>query len=339
MEKNNIRKIAELAGVSASTVSCVLNNKPGVGTETRNKVLQIIEQENYSPGRKDPRSVLKRIFNIYLVIDEMTSVENLFYASILDNMVSIAGKNGYNIVMTNKFETFQSSSVANSIKQNTVDGIVFFHDIDTETLVFLRQTQVPFVVVDSHQRDAPYTRVCVNYNVAAYTATKYLIEQGHRDIGFISGTYIPDFYITTFHGFCRALSEYQILIRPQWLKSSACDFDTAYKCMDDILHCKEYPSAIVCSSDLFALAAMQCIQDYGYKIPKDFSVTGIDDLNISKIFYPALTTVHLNTQEIAQKAIDLLSKQITSQDSSLQETSFVVSDVLIIRSSSSRNPR
>lgn len=333
MAKVTIKRIAELAGVSTTTVSYVLNNKPGISEATRIRVQEIMEQENYTPNSNTLRLAARRSRNIYLIIDEFISFGNLFYSVILDSITLAAEKYGYNIVVSNKHESFQASAAARAIGEGMVDGVVFLHDLDPETLQFLQQSQTPFVAIDSHRQDAPYIRVCADYDMASYIVTKHLIDLGHRRIAFIGQAELPDFYIATFRGCCRALTEHKLLLHPQWLQSDACDFESAYQSMENILKCEELPTGIVCATDLFALAAMQCAQVNGYKIPADFSVVGIDDLNNSKIFYPTLTTIYLDPYEFAAQAMRLLHDQIVSQDLSSQESFTVRSDQLVVRNS------
>ena len=98
MARTTIRKIAELAGVSTTTVSYVLNNRPGIGEETRAKVQAIMEQEHYAPAMNTARTLPRRSNYIYLMIDEFTSFGNLFYSTLLDSMSVVAEKYGYNII-------------------------------------------------------------------------------------------------------------------------------------------------------------------------------------------------------------------------------------------------
>lgn len=338
MAKPTIKRIAELAGVSTTTVSYVLNDRPGISEETRAKVKAIMEQEQYNPSANVLRANARRSGNIYMMIDEFTSFGNLFYSTILDSISVAAEKFGYNIVLSNKFESFQASSAAKAIQLGTADGVVFLHDVDSETLLFLQQHQTPFVVIDSHKKDASYMRVCADYDHAAHEVTDYLIKLGHTRIAFIGQASFPDFYVTTFRGCCRALTEHKLTIHPQWLQSDAYDFESAYQCMENILNCDELPTGIVCATDLFALAAMQCTQTRGYRIPEELSFVGIDDLNSSSVYFPTLTTIHLDHYEFAEQAVKLLNKQIMAGDPHLFETATLRSDQLIVRNSTGPAP-
>lgn len=338
MAKTTIRRIAELAGVSTTTVSYVLNNRPGISEETRAKVQAIMEQEHYSPASGVLPTTSRRSNNLYLMIDEFSSFGNLFYSTILD-AVSVTAENlGYNVVLSNKFESFQSCSAARAIKQGIADGVIFLHDLDADVLLFLQQHKTPFVVIDSHKKEAPYMRVRADYKSAAHTVTKYLISQGHQKLAYIGPASFPDLYISTFRGFCQALTESKLNIYPEWLQADAYDFASAYECMENILSCDELPTGIVCATDLFALGAMQCTQAHGYRIPADFSFVGMDDIYSSALFFPPLTTVHLDHAEFAEQAVKLLHKQITSGDPHSFETSVLRSNQLIVRNSTGPVP-
>lgn len=333
MEKISIKKIAEIANVSTTTVSYIINNKPGISQSTRDRVLRVMEEEGYTPVKNRPRSEHNNQRNIYLMIDDYASFGNLFYSTILDICSAAATKSGYNLVLSNIEDSFRSTSAAKAIHNGTAMGMIFLHDVDAETLVFLRQENIPFVVIDAHRRDPGYTRVCFDYETAAYTVTKHLIELGHSKLGFIGERTIPDFYTSTFNGFCRALSENHLVIHPAWLQAEACDIDSASQCMKNILEFSEHPTGIVCATDSFALASMHCVQENGYSVPNDFSFVGIDDLDISRIYFPPLTTVHIDLFEMAEKAIEFLDKQITANNPNMSDVYTLKSNKLIVRKS------
>lgn len=339
MAKTTIRKIAELAGVSTTTVSYVLNNRPGISEETRANVLAIMEQEHYTPSAGNTGAVSRRSNNIYLMIDEFSSFGNLFYSTILDAVSVTAEKLGYNVVLSNRFESFQACSAGRAVKQGIAAGVIFLHDVDADVLLFLQQHQTPFAVIDSHKKEAPYMRVRADYQRAAYTVTRYLISQGHRKLAYIGPTAFPDLYVATFRGFCQALTESKLNIYPEWLQSDAYDFASASACMENILNCGELPTGVVCATDLFALGAMQRAQIRGYRIPAELSFVGMDDIYSSALFFPPLTTIHLDHAEFAEQAVKLLHKQITAGDPHIFETSVLRSDQLIVRNSTGPAPK
>ena len=330
MKGPSMRKIAELAGVSVATVSYALNNKPGISPATRQRILQISEEEQYAHRSGTPtQSVLQKY--LYLVIDDLSCFSNLFYASILDIVATTAAKYGYDVVLCDQAISFQSTTAAAAARRGLAAGVLFFHDVDLDTTIFLRNHNIPFVIIDSHCQTAGTAHVSVDYETAVFTAAQHLIDLGHRNLAFIGQKELPAFYIATFGGFCRAMKESKLSLRPQWIKDAACDFDSAYRCMEEILQSERHPSGIVCATDHFALAAMRCVQDRGYTIPKDFSFVGVDDLPFSQIYFPPLTTVHIDVSGLAEQAVEYLHGQICSEKTTFIHT--IRSDDLIIRAS------
>ena len=120
MKKNNIKRISQLAGVSTTAVSFVLNNKPGVSEKTRQKVLRIIEEENYTPNVNSRRLILKRSFNILVVIDPVCALDNLFYSTILQSIIVSGQALGYSTVVTTCCGPIERSPAAADISQRCV---------------------------------------------------------------------------------------------------------------------------------------------------------------------------------------------------------------------------
>jgi LacI family purine nucleotide synthesis repressor len=332
MEKLNIKKISEMAGVSTTAVSFVLNNKKGVSEKTRKKILDIIERENYTPNVNSRRLILKRSFNIFLVLDnDISTLENLFYSAVINGIVGKANKLGYNVVLSLKTASFEKSPLMQAIKQNNADGVIFLQDIDNETIYELRKIKIPYVVIDSQKANPEYVCVKSNYELSSYVATKYLIDCGHKRIAFIGMSKIPDFYISTFNGYKRAISEQSLSFYPDWIQSDAYDETSAYNCMKNILNSNEVPTAVFCAGDIYAIGGMNCAYDMGYKVPYDISFSSVDNITASEYCRPKLTTIDIDKVEMGEKAIELLDAQINNN---LPEKVYVIkSDKIIVRDS------
>lgn len=306
----NIKDIAKKAGVSVATISYVVNNKPGVGAGTRKRILSLIEQEKFIPNMNSRRLTMKRSFNYYMAIDYNSPINNMFYSEILHEMTSACADSGYNVVLLNYTNDNISELITNIKIQGNADAFFFMHDIDEKAYNTLYSLELPFVVIDSHLKNAPYPTVRIDYELAMYTVTNYLIEQGHKDIAFVSTTRIPEYYMATFNGFKKVMEENNLSCNPEWIKSEAKDMESAYRCMVDILKTGSNPSAVVCAGDIFALACMNCAQRKGFQVPEEISFISIDDLAISKIFHPPLTTLRIDPQEMVKKAVESIKSQI-----------------------------
>ena len=320
-----------MAGVSPSAVSFVINGRPGVSGETRLKIKKIIEKTGFQPNVSASRLVFKRSFNIALDMHTVgNSLDDLFYVSILRGLLVQSKKYGYNIVFAEIDEVNGSAVLPNIIRNHDTDGIIFMQSPSAAVLAALGSLDIPFVAVDAHERDVPYTCVYVDYELASYASTSCLIENGHRKIAFISKGSVPHFYLQTFHGFCRALEKHEISIPPDWIQVTATDEASGYTCMENILSGKNIPTAVFCAVDSFAFGAMKCAQNHGYNVPEDISFSGVDNIFISDYFKPSLTTVLIDKEQIGALAMDLIVEKIAGRE---VQSVTVPSDKLVIRDS------
>ncbi|MCL1896597.1 MAG: LacI family transcriptional regulator [Clostridiales bacterium] len=334
MAKITIRDIANMAGVSPAAVSFVINDRPGVSDETRRKIKKIIEKTGFQPSVNASRLVYRRSFNIALDMHNVgASLNDLFYVSILRGLLDQSKKYGYNIVFTEIEEVHNEAVLPKIIRNHDTDGIILMQSPSTAALTALSSLDIPFVAVDAHEKGAPYTCVYVDYELASFVSTSHLIENGHRKIAFISKGSVPDFYIQTFQGFCRAVEKCDISIPPDWIQVTADDEASAYACMERILSGKSIPTAVFCAVDSFAFGAMKCAQNHGFQVPGDISFSGVDNTLISDYFKPSLTTVSIDKERIGALAMDLIVEKIAGKTAG---SVTVPSDNLVIRESVKR---
>ena len=306
-----IKQVAEMAGVSISAVSIVLNNRKGVSAETRSRIQQIIHETGYTPNVNSRRLLLQRSFNILVALDPRTSqLGDVFYATVLNHIVQRSAELGYNIVLTSNSAQYHGSALSNAIAQHNADGVIFFGDPTPDVQRNLTAGNVLYVVVDSQHTNPPYACVCSDYAKSAYAATKYLITKGHKKIGLIGMDRIPDFFLHSFTGYKSALEEAGLPAQMNWIHSSAYDEESARHCIQKIMQAPDTPTAIYCTGDILAIGAMSYLQEHGYVLPRDLSIIGIDDIALSKYYYPPLTTVRVDKKQMGDLAIDLLDELI-----------------------------
>ncbi len=192
MPKANIRQIAQAAGVSVAAVSYVLNGKPGVSAGTRERILKVIQETNYTPNMNSRRLSCRKSFNLFLVTDPESTLTNLFYSSIVGALLSECMARGYNLVLSSREAHFSESAAYRAILESNTDGLIFLFAPDADTLKLLRQEGTPFVVVDDHSTEPEYSCVQADYALATRTATEYLLQLGHRKIALLGRSDLPD---------------------------------------------------------------------------------------------------------------------------------------------------
>lgn len=331
MEKLTIKEIAKLAGVSPTAVSFVINNKKGVSENTRKKVTEVIEKTNFVPSLNSRRLFFKKSYNISLVIQQTSSpFSDLFYYEITNGILEKSKEFGYNIVFTDISIKDNLVKIPDIIKYNDTDGIIFYQDTESAILREIDKLNIPYVIVDAHSTSNDFTSINADSELLAYTATKFLIEHGHVDIALICSSYIPEYYIQIFTGYKNALEEVRVSISPYWIQNNAFDELSAYNCMDNIFKNASKFSAVFCAGDIFAIGAIRCAKDKGYRVPEDISFIGIDDIILSRYIEPALTTIKIDKALMGRLAMDLLVKKINGNN---VENIILESNNIVVRNS------
>lgn len=312
-----ISDIAKLANVSKTTVSFVLNNKEGISEQTRQKVLSIIEQTNYKPTLNSRRLYFQKSFTIAVVFDKsIPAFGNLFYFDIMNALLKRCLVYNYALIYSEFALVGDDVSLPENILNKDVDGVIFLRDIPLALISKLHSLDIPFVVADDHSDHESLYTVKADYRLAAYTAVRYLVEQGHKNIGFIGNMNLPSFYSQVFSGYQKALREANLSLNLSWCFEKIQDRRTLEIYISQLLDTKDLPSAIFCMEDLLAIELIRYLQKMGYNVPGDVSVISIDDIVLSNMIYPGLTTIALDKEKIGRCAIDILMALINGQETS-----------------------
>ena len=309
MKKLTVKDIAKKAGVSVTTVSFVLNNKPGVSDTTRKRVQKIINETDFKPSLSSKKLVLNKSFNICLMMNAFSSpFEDLFYFEITRGIINRSMQCNYNVIISKPI--MSQSELPDLIYSGDADGIIFMQDISQTLIDKANACGVPFLVVDSHTNNDNITSLNPDYKKAAYDATLYLIRQGHTDIAMIASNVVPDFYNQTLSGFTEAMDENNLSVNPDFCNISAADEASAYTEAKKLLERKNRPSAILCTVDSFAIEVIKCAKDMSLTVPDDISVIGIDDILLSRYIEPHLTTIGIDKVGMGTLAMDMIIQKI-----------------------------
>ncbi len=334
MEKLTIKEIARIAGVSPSAVSIVINNKKGVSDETRKKVSSIIEKLQYIPNPSSRRLLFNKTNNIAILFEKnLSPMEHLFYSELNRVILHECETEGYNLMFTSI--TVENGNVIfpNIIKAYDVDGIILYGNIDRIIINSIKKFDIPRIVIDNHLADPETLSVNADYEEAASAAARHLVGLGHRDIAYIGNAELPNFNSQTFSGFKKVMEQNNISIPVNWIQMDANTKESAAACMKKILSGTHRPSAVLCSADIYAIGAIKSIRESGLRIPEDISITGIDDIVLSRYVEPPLTTVKIDKTEMGRTAFSMLIKKINGKDVSNTQ---IASDNLVARGSTCR---
>ncbi len=304
-----IKDIAREAGVSITTVSRVLNNKPDVSEETKDRITTLIDQLGYNPNSIARGLVLQKTYTIGLIIPDIT---NPFFPEVARGIEDAARQLGYSVIFYNTDNHINEEKKAIEVlKGKQVDGLIVSLSIDNkEELIKLNQEDFPVVQIDRKAGFNQSTAVTIDNRLSAYKATAYLVRLGHKKIGHLTG----DLHTLTaqerLEGYKDALKEHGLEIKKEWILYGNYTKDPVRDEIKALLKKQDRPTAIFAANDLMATAVYKAVHECGLNIPEDISIVGHDNIELSSLVTPALTTMTQPKYKMGKLAAIFLIKDI-----------------------------
>lgn len=315
-KKYTIDDIAALGGVSRGTVSRVINNSSSVNRKTRENILRIIKQAHYVPDPYARALITKKTGLLGLFIPDIT---NLFFADVIRGIQMTADEYGYDLILCNTESDYQKEQEAlKRLLMRKVEGFVISSTElgnREEGKLLLRHLieKGQKMVFISSTKDIPADHVVVDNEKGGYLATRHLIELGHRTIAHISGFLKTTSGHERFMGYRKAMEEANIPFNENFIADGEFTFQGGYRAAKKMLGQKELPSAIFAANDIMALGGLQAINENGKKIPEDMALVGFDDIPVSALVKPALSTIHQPSLELGRKSAEILIGRIRDE--------------------------
>lgn len=303
-----IKDIAKRARVSVGTVSNVLNNTAIVREETKNRVLQAIEERNYEPSRIARSLASKKTKTLGFIIPD---IANPFFPEMARGAEDYAVQRGYHIYLCNSDNNPKKEmEYIKDLTGRWVDGIVIVtSDSATEQVSELRKISIPLVAADREIENLETDTVIASNMKGAYEATRYLLELGHRNIAFICGPPITKTAQKRHEGYKKALNE-RGLYNLRLVRYGSYDMDTGIIMTKRLLKDEPTLTAVFAGNDMIALGVIKAVEEEGLSVPEDISVVGFDDIYVSALIKPRLTTVRQPIYEIGREAASILINRI-----------------------------
>jgi len=303
-----IKDIAEKAHVSMATVSLVLNRKPGISGQTREKILKIAKELNYKiPAVADHDKTKKGTIRFLKIAKHGHTVNRdheVFIADYTDGLSREAVLNGYRLEI-NTFRTSNMEELLNSIKDYDQEAIIALGtELDFEDIQHFNTLKIPIVFIDTYFDFYNYDFIDMNNIDAVYKIIKYFVDNGHQEIGFVrSPVNVKNFRLREI-GYKIALKHFKIPYNEKQVFSVDSTIDGAYSDMLQILK-KDIkpPQALFATNDIIAYGCIKALKERGYSIPEDISIIGFDDLPLSAVMDPPLTTLKVSKTRIGKIAM------------------------------------
>ncbi len=322
----NIRDVARLAGVSYQTVSRVLNDSPSLRPETRQRVLDVIDEIGYRPNQAARALVTSKSQSIGVLI--ATRAATYGVQTTLFAIETAARDRGYGITVATT--PSDDRSVRAAIDQLAGQGVEAVVVVAPQVRVFdllaAVRVRIPCVLVDPTRRDQRRS-VAIDQFEGARMATRHLIGLGHRRIVHLAG---PRDWIEAeerMQGFLREIGDDALIVEPPILGEWTADF--GYRAGQVLVNRHDY-TAVFCSNDLMALGLLHAFREGGVRVPADVSVVGFDDVPEAAHFWPPLTTIRQDFAEVGRRAVGLIVAELSGEP---LQPSLPIRPQLVLRSS------
>lgn len=309
MERRNItlKDVARAAKISVSTASKAINNIDGVSEHTRQRVLNAAKKLNYRASFVPKSLRNKTSRSIGLIIP---NILNPFFCTLVNGVEDAALKEGYVVILGSaKEDTRRESSYLDVFSERWIDGIILAagaSEEDEEYIGYIKKRGIPIVFIDREIEEHFTNSIGIDNDMAMYTATKYLIELGHEDIGFISGPLGVKVFNKRLEGYKRALENSGLEFQEDLVQEgdeTAVGGGVATK---KLLKTDKKITAILASNDMMAIGSLKELSKAGLRVPEDISVMGFDNIPLASVTTPALTTVSQPSYEMGVEAVKLL---------------------------------
>jgi LacI family transcriptional regulator len=315
------RDLANMLGISTAAVSMALNGKPGVSTETRNKVLAAAAELGYvTPKSRQAERQTKNIISFVIFSGIGVAEQTTFYNFVMRGAEAIAREHGYRLLVHYFYADQSWDQQIKHILHDACGVILLGTDItEPQRNMFLQFKQivnVPVVVVDNFLFSAYLDCVGNDNTYGVKSAVSHLIDCGHRRIGYLRSIQRIVNFDDRELGVKLSLAEHENCgLAPLQVVNVDISPDKAYHDMVEWLNAGNTPAdAFFAENDMLAATLIRALKECGYRVPEDVSVIGFDDVQICEMIEPPITTMHAFKDRLGRIAVYVLEFRIHAGD-------------------------
>jgi LacI family transcriptional regulator len=334
------RDVADLAGVSRTTVSLVLNRVEGVqiSEETRDRVIQAAQQLGYVPNAAAQALASRRaqIIGLILTRNPHHISSDAFLNQILDGLITAAHEHSIRLLIDIVEAQHQQKTYHELVRAKRIDGLILSGPrFDDEALLSLQKDRFPTVLMGQLPGTDFYS-VDIDNFTAAQQAVAHLVRLGHRRIACITNA-APSYTAASdrLNGYKQVLETHDIPYDETLVRLGDFDPESGFQGMNDLLDLDPPPTAVFVGSDVVAIGAKAAVVERQLRIPEDIALVGFDDIPLARYLNPPLTTVRLPASDLATRASQMLIQLI--QGKQPPEKLVLLESQLIVRQSCGAN--
>lgn len=314
-----IKDVAKKAHVAPSTVSRVIADSPRISVETKKRVRKAMKELGYHPNVNARNLAVRssRAIGVIMPSAAETALQNPFFPEVLRGIGTIAHETEYSLyVSTGGNDQQLYEEVKRMVYGHRIDGLILLYSrINDEIMDFLVEENFPFVIVGKpYQKESHITYVDNDNVEASADLTNHLIDLGHKHIAFIGGS--PDLVVSTdrIDGYKKALKTAGHDIIDEYIIQDEFNRDSGKKAVHTLLNLQKPPTALVISDDMISLGVINMLDEFGLSCPEDISITSFNNLYLSELTRPPLTTIDIHIYKLGLQSAKCLIEQLKTKD-------------------------
>jgi LacI family transcriptional regulator len=329
-EHMNIHTVAKLAKVSIATVSRTINHIPTVNPKMAKRVWEVIRELNYLPNTQARALVSGRSRLLGLIVSEIT---NPFFPELIQGFEDVAVEHGYEILIgSTNYDPERMKRCIRRMVERKAEGVaIMTFGIEEPLLEQLADRNVPLVFVDVGPDKPGISLLQVDYYHGIRQGVQHLAALGHRDIAFISGPLRLHSAHSRLAAFHRAVQECGITVDDERIIEGDHTMEGGMAAAEKLLAGDKLPTAVMCSNDMTAIGVLNKAYRAGLRVPDDLSVIGFDNIHITQMTIPPLTTIQMSCFELAQAAVLALRAQVEGETTA--QRNYPIETQLVVRES------
>lgn len=319
-----IKEVAKHLNVSPSTISRALGRPELLSEETRNRVLEAVEQLGYSPNLIARGLRLQETRLLFVVVPTLSP----FFLEVFRGVERAARETGYAVLMGHtERDSARELLFLDQVASQRADGVILVTSADQGALRARQKRMPPVVMALEKAEGLNVASVFVDHHQGGIDAANHLLALGHRRIAHIAGPDIQMIAQQRRSGFCEAMTAAGL--DPEAYPNLSGDYSVSLgeSAMERLLTCHPAPTAIFAGNDEIAIGAIRTLKRVGLQVGRDISVIGFDDQRIASLYEPALTTVRVPTEELGYQSTLRLVRQlqgVPSLDDVVLPTSLII---------------
>lgn len=326
-----IREVARRAGVSVATVSRTLNNSPLVDHATSDHVRSVAQRLRYVPNASARSLSMRRTETIGLILPDM---HGEFFSEIIRGADAVVRQSHYHLLVSSTHSNREELEATMSKLHGRTDGLIIMSPhLESETLLHHAMTSLPVVLIGPSVEASGIDVIRVDNEGGAFLVGKHLLDQGHRRFAIVRGPKGNLDAAERFTGFLKAVTEAGCVLKNDCIVDGDFTSTGGFEAASRILALAQHPTAVFALNDEMAIGLLRHFHERGIQVPGDIAVAGFDDVQMSSLMHPALTTVHVDISELGALAAKRVLSLRNSKLNSVPHTTVVLPAHLVVRQS------